>query len=180
MGTGGSPGGRSHRRSHAMPERRRSRAELVLTRPSDEERLREMGIERRRAHLPNRGSGPGHSNVIFAAAGVTDGTLLQGVRFFGDGIRSPLPRDDHEPPARSASSTRSTSRTIRNAVDSLLSPLWPNPFDSPSSGRRWMASLTSVVRGGFGGSCDVLCPPGAVNGPLGGFGDGPFRGGTEH
>ena len=27
-------------------------------------------------------------NVIFAAAGVTDGALLKGVRFFGDGIRT--------------------------------------------------------------------------------------------
>jgi fructose-1,6-bisphosphatase/sedoheptulose 1,7-bisphosphatase-like protein len=27
-------------------------------------------------------------NVIFAAAGVTDGALLEGVRFFGDGIRT--------------------------------------------------------------------------------------------
>jgi fructose-1,6-bisphosphatase/sedoheptulose 1,7-bisphosphatase-like protein len=26
--------------------------------------------------------------VIFAAAGVTDGTLLKGVRFFGDGMRT--------------------------------------------------------------------------------------------
>jgi len=27
-------------------------------------------------------------NVIFAAAGVTDGSLLKGVRFFGDGTRT--------------------------------------------------------------------------------------------
>ena len=27
-------------------------------------------------------------DIVFAAAGVTDGTLLQGVRFFGDGIRA--------------------------------------------------------------------------------------------
>jgi fructose-1,6-bisphosphatase/sedoheptulose 1,7-bisphosphatase-like protein len=26
--------------------------------------------------------------IIFAATGVTDGTLLKGVRFFGDGIRT--------------------------------------------------------------------------------------------
>ena len=28
------------------------------------------------------------SNIIFAATGVTDGTLMTGVRFFGDGIRT--------------------------------------------------------------------------------------------
>jgi fructose-1,6-bisphosphatase/sedoheptulose 1,7-bisphosphatase-like protein len=28
------------------------------------------------------------SKVIFAATGVTDGTLMRGVRFFGDGIRT--------------------------------------------------------------------------------------------
>jgi fructose-1,6-bisphosphatase/sedoheptulose 1,7-bisphosphatase-like protein len=27
-------------------------------------------------------------SIIFAASGVTDGTLLRGVRFFGDGIRT--------------------------------------------------------------------------------------------
>ncbi len=30
---------------------------------------------------------PGNQ-VIFAATGVTDGTLMRGVRFFGDGIRT--------------------------------------------------------------------------------------------
>jgi fructose-1,6-bisphosphatase/sedoheptulose 1,7-bisphosphatase-like protein len=27
-------------------------------------------------------------NIIFAATGVTDGSLMRGVRFFGDGIRT--------------------------------------------------------------------------------------------
>ena len=27
-------------------------------------------------------------NVVFAATGVTDGALLKGVRFFGDGVRT--------------------------------------------------------------------------------------------
>jgi fructose-1,6-bisphosphatase/sedoheptulose 1,7-bisphosphatase-like protein len=27
-------------------------------------------------------------NIIFAATGVTEGTLMKGVRFFGDGIRT--------------------------------------------------------------------------------------------
>ena len=30
---------------------------------------------------------PGN-NIIFAATGVTDGTLMKGVRYFGDGIRT--------------------------------------------------------------------------------------------
>jgi fructose-1,6-bisphosphatase/sedoheptulose 1,7-bisphosphatase-like protein len=28
------------------------------------------------------------ANIIFAATGVTDGSLLKGTRFFGDGIRT--------------------------------------------------------------------------------------------
>jgi fructose-1,6-bisphosphatase/sedoheptulose 1,7-bisphosphatase-like protein len=28
------------------------------------------------------------SNLVFAATGVTDGTLMRGVRFFGDGTRT--------------------------------------------------------------------------------------------
>jgi fructose-1,6-bisphosphatase II len=60
---------------------------LVLTRPSDADRLRKMGI-----HDPGRvyrteDLAPGR-NVIFAAAGVTEGTLLKSVRFFGDGLRT--------------------------------------------------------------------------------------------
>ena len=27
-------------------------------------------------------------NILFAATGVTDGTLMKGVRFFGDGVRT--------------------------------------------------------------------------------------------
>ncbi len=28
------------------------------------------------------------ANIVFAATGVTDGTLMKGVRFFGDGVRT--------------------------------------------------------------------------------------------
>ncbi|MES1256137.1 MAG: fructose-bisphosphatase class II, partial [Acidobacteriota bacterium] len=35
----------------------------------------------------SRDLAPGR-HVIFAATGVTDGTLMRGVRFFGDGIRT--------------------------------------------------------------------------------------------
>jgi fructose-1,6-bisphosphatase class II len=60
---------------------------LVLTRPSDVERLRKMGIEDVNRVYRTEDLAPGR-NVIFAAAGVTDGTLLESVRFFGDGTRT--------------------------------------------------------------------------------------------
>lgn len=62
-------------------------ARLVLTKPSDGERLRKMGIENLQKVFRTEDLAPG-KNVIFAAAGVTDGSLLRGVRFFGDGIRT--------------------------------------------------------------------------------------------
>jgi fructose-1,6-bisphosphatase class II len=60
---------------------------LVLTRPSDADRLRKMGIDDLDRVYGTEDLAPG-KNVIFAAAGVTDGTLLKGVRFFGDGTRT--------------------------------------------------------------------------------------------
>ncbi len=60
---------------------------LVLTKPSDTERLRRMGISDVDRVYRTADLAPGR-NVVFAAAGVTDGTLLQGVRFFGSGIRA--------------------------------------------------------------------------------------------
>jgi fructose-1,6-bisphosphatase class II len=60
---------------------------LVLTRPSDVDRLRKMGIDDPDRVYSTEELAPGRS-VIFAAAGVTEGNLLKGVRFFGDGIRT--------------------------------------------------------------------------------------------
>jgi len=60
---------------------------LVLTKPSDAERLRKMGIPSLEKVYFTEDLAPG-KNVIFAAAGVTDGSLLKGVRFFGDGTRT--------------------------------------------------------------------------------------------
>jgi fructose-1,6-bisphosphatase class II len=60
---------------------------LVLTRPSDSERLRKMGIHDENRVYTTEDLAPGR-NVIFAAAGITEGTLLKAVRFFGDGIRT--------------------------------------------------------------------------------------------
>ncbi len=62
-------------------------AKLVLTKPSDTERLKKMGIPDIEKIYRTEDLAPG-KHVIFAAAGVTDGALLKGVRFFGDGMRT--------------------------------------------------------------------------------------------
>jgi fructose-1,6-bisphosphatase class II len=62
-------------------------AKLVLTKPADQARLERMGIADLAKVYRTADLAPGRS-VIFAAAGVTDGSLLKGVRFFGDGIRT--------------------------------------------------------------------------------------------
>jgi fructose-1,6-bisphosphatase class II len=62
-------------------------ARLVLTKEADRERLRKMGIPDINRVYRTEDLAPGKS-VIFAAAGVTDGALLKGVRFFGDGVRT--------------------------------------------------------------------------------------------
>jgi fructose-1,6-bisphosphatase II len=60
---------------------------LVMTKPADQERLKKMGIADINKVYGTEDLAPGR-NVIFAAAGVTDGNLLKGVRFFGEGIRT--------------------------------------------------------------------------------------------
>jgi len=62
-------------------------AKLVLTKPADRDRLKKMGIENLERVYKTEDLAPG-KNVIFAACGVTDGSLLKGVRYFGDGIRT--------------------------------------------------------------------------------------------
>ena len=61
-------------------------ARLVLTKPEDEERAHAMGIADVKRVFKSEDLASGR-DVIFAAAGVTDGALMKGVRFFGDGIR---------------------------------------------------------------------------------------------
>ncbi len=60
---------------------------LVINTPELEERVAKMGIKN-----PNRIYTAGDlaigSHIIFAACGVTDGALLRGVRFFGEGYRT--------------------------------------------------------------------------------------------
>jgi fructose-1,6-bisphosphatase class II len=62
-------------------------ARLVVTTPEHEERSRAMGIEDFKRIYTSEDLASGQS-LIFAATGVTDGTLLKGVRFFGDGTRT--------------------------------------------------------------------------------------------
>jgi fructose-1,6-bisphosphatase II len=60
---------------------------LVIRKPEDERRCREMGIGDVRRVFRARDMASGEK-IIFAATGVTDGPLMKGVRFFGDGIRT--------------------------------------------------------------------------------------------
>jgi fructose-1,6-bisphosphatase II / sedoheptulose-1,7-bisphosphatase len=62
-------------------------ARLVCGKPEDEERCHAMGIKdlKRVYRAHDLASG---ERIIFAAAGVTDGTLMRGVRFFGEGTRT--------------------------------------------------------------------------------------------
>jgi fructose-1,6-bisphosphatase II len=62
-------------------------ARLVVSKPEHEERCRAMGITDFKRVYTSHDLAPGKS-IIFAATGVTDGTLMKGVRFFGDGIRT--------------------------------------------------------------------------------------------
>jgi fructose-1,6-bisphosphatase II / sedoheptulose-1,7-bisphosphatase len=62
-------------------------ARLVVSKPEHEERCRAMGITDFRKVYRSRDLAPG-KGIIFAATGVTDGTLMKGVRFFGDGNRT--------------------------------------------------------------------------------------------
>ena len=62
-------------------------ARLVIAKPGDEERARAMGIKDLNRVYRSNDLAPGKS-LIFAATGVTEGSLMKGVRFFGDGTRT--------------------------------------------------------------------------------------------
>jgi len=62
-------------------------ARLVVNKPEHEERCRAMGIKDFKKVYRAKDLAPGE-RIIFAATGVTDGTLMRGVRFFGDGTRT--------------------------------------------------------------------------------------------
>jgi fructose-1,6-bisphosphatase class II len=60
---------------------------LVAASPEQEERMARMGITDPRKVYRAEDLAPG-KQIIFVACGVTPGSLLQGVRFFGDGYRT--------------------------------------------------------------------------------------------
>ena len=62
-------------------------ARLVVSKPEHEARCRAMGITDFKRIYKSKDLAPGQ-DIVFAATGVTDGTMMKGVRFFGDGVRT--------------------------------------------------------------------------------------------
>ena len=62
-------------------------ARLVVSKPEHQERLEKMGVSDPRRIYGTEDLAPG-KKIIFACTGVTDGNLLKGVRFFGEGVRT--------------------------------------------------------------------------------------------
>jgi len=60
---------------------------LVIDKPELEQRIARMGIKDGKRIYTAEDLAPG-KQLIFAATGVTDGALLKGVRFFGEGTRT--------------------------------------------------------------------------------------------
>jgi fructose-1,6-bisphosphatase/sedoheptulose 1,7-bisphosphatase-like protein len=59
----------------------------LVVKPEQEERLHRMGIKDKDRIYEAEDLAPG-KQLIFAATGVTDGALMKGVRFFGEGVRT--------------------------------------------------------------------------------------------
>ncbi|HLW82031.1 MAG TPA: class II fructose-bisphosphatase [Candidatus Acidoferrales bacterium] len=62
-------------------------ARLVVSNPEQQERLGKMGVTDAKKVYKTEELAPG-KKIIFACTGVTEGNLLRGVRFFGEGIRT--------------------------------------------------------------------------------------------
>jgi len=60
---------------------------LVIDKPELEDRIKKMGIKDKNKIYEAEDLAPG-KQIIFAATGVTDGALMKGVRFFGEGTRT--------------------------------------------------------------------------------------------
>ena len=60
---------------------------LVIDKPELEERIQRMGIKDKNRIYEAEDLAPG-KQMIFAATGVTEGALMRGVRFFGEGTRT--------------------------------------------------------------------------------------------
>jgi fructose-1,6-bisphosphatase II len=63
------------------------RARLVPTKPGQEERMRAMGITDVKKVYTEKDLAPG-PDILFVATGVTDGSFMHGVRYFGGGTRT--------------------------------------------------------------------------------------------
>jgi fructose-1,6-bisphosphatase II len=62
-------------------------ARLVINTPELEARIEKMGIKDKKRIYTAKDLAPG-KHIVFAATGVTDGALMRGVRFFGEGTRT--------------------------------------------------------------------------------------------
>jgi len=62
-------------------------ARLVVSKPEHRERLERMGVKDPQRIYSTEDLAPGNKMII-ACTGVTDGNLLKGVRFFGEGVRT--------------------------------------------------------------------------------------------
>ena len=62
-------------------------ARLVIDKPELEERIEKMGIKDKKRIYTAKDLAPGN-HIVFAATGVTEGALMKGVRFFGEGTRT--------------------------------------------------------------------------------------------
>ena len=60
---------------------------LVIKDEAQAERIRSMGVRDLKRVYRTEDLAPG-KDIIFAATGVTEGSLLKGVRFFGEGVRT--------------------------------------------------------------------------------------------
>ncbi|MCK6460516.1 MAG: fructose-bisphosphatase class II, partial [Planctomycetes bacterium] len=60
---------------------------LMPAKPGDEERLRKAGFADLKKVYRTEDLAPS-DDIVFCAAGVTDGALLRGVHFFGGGCRT--------------------------------------------------------------------------------------------
>jgi fructose-1,6-bisphosphatase II len=86
MGIGGAPGGVLTAAAIRCLNGE-IRARLVVKDDKQAERMKKMGIKDLRRVYSTQHLAPA-KNIVFAATGVTDGALLKGVRFFGDGVRT--------------------------------------------------------------------------------------------
>src|SRR5215510_994191 len=86
MGTGGAPEGvLTAAALRCLNEQILAR--LVISKPEDAERLGKMGVKDPKRVYDTEDLAPG-KKMVFACTGVTDGNLLKGVRFFGEGVRT--------------------------------------------------------------------------------------------